>query len=114
MSADQALRQLDDAIASADPADRPGLVVGLAARLAQLGAGMAATAAVSAAGAQGSGGPGGATENLEVAEAARRLGVSSSYLYRHAQALPFTVRIGRRLLFNASALEKYVKSRTGR
>jgi excisionase family DNA binding protein len=113
MSADQALRQLDDAIASADPADRPGLVVGLAARLAQLGAGMAATAAVSA-GAQGSGGPGGATENLEVAEAARRLGVSSSYLYRHAQALPFTVRIGRRLLFNASALEKYVKSRTGR
>ena len=37
-------------------------------------------------------------ENLPVKEAARRLGVSPAWIYRHARKLPFTVRIGRRLL----------------
>jgi excisionase family DNA binding protein len=46
-------------------------------------------------------------QNLSVGEAAGRLGVSKDYLYRHAEKLPFTVRIGRKLLFSARGLEKW-------
>ncbi|PYQ05208.1 MAG: hypothetical protein DMF82_09025 [Acidobacteria bacterium] len=46
-------------------------------------------------------------QNLPVDEAAGRLGVSKDYLYRHADRLPFTVRIGRKLLFSARGLEKW-------
>lgn len=48
-----------------------------------------------------------ADENLSVEEAARRLGVSTEYLYRHAKRLPFTRRVGRRLLFSARGLERW-------
>ncbi len=49
----------------------------------------------------------GPDQNLSVEEAAGRLGVSKDYLYRHAERLPFTVRIGRKLLFSARGLEKW-------
>ena len=52
--------------------------------------------------------------NLSVATAAERLGVSKDYLYRHSKELPFTVRIGRRLLFSEKGLEKWNRQRRGR
>jgi hypothetical protein len=42
-------------------------------------------------------------ENLDVAEAARRLGVSKGYLYHAWPRLPFARHEGRRLLFRAQA-----------
>jgi len=53
----------------------------------------------------------GSDENLQIEEAARRLGVSKNYLYRHGNRLPFAVRIGRRLLFSAAGLEKWNRTR---
>ena len=38
-----------------------------------------------------------------------RLGVSQDYLYRHHRDFPFTRRIGRRLLFSALGIEKYIR-----
>jgi excisionase family DNA binding protein len=46
--------------------------------------------------------------NLEVSEAAHRLGVSPDYLYRHSKRFPFTRRIGRKLLFSSSGLDSYL------
>jgi excisionase family DNA binding protein len=48
-----------------------------------------------------------AERNLDAAEAARRLGVSKGYLYRHAKRLPFAVRIGRRIVFSAQGLTRW-------
>ena len=45
--------------------------------------------------------------NLDVAEAARRLGMSRDWLYRHASELPFALRIGRRVVFDSAALERW-------
>jgi len=45
--------------------------------------------------------------NLDVAEAAKRLGMSRDWLYRHASELPFAVRIGRRVVFDSVALERW-------
>ena len=43
---------------------------------------------------------------LEVSEAAKRLGVSKDYLYRHAKQWPFAVRVGPgQLRFSEHALE---------
>src|SRR5437867_1168465 len=53
-------------------------------------------------------------ENLQVEEAARRLGVSKDWLYKNARRLPFSVRIGRRLLFSARGLERWNQQRQGR
>lgn len=55
----------------------------------------------------------GADLNVSADEAARRLGLSKDYLYRHADELPFTVKIGRRVLFSARGLEKWNRQRTG-
>jgi len=48
-------------------------------------------------------------ELLDVAEAARRLGVSTQYLYRHHPRLPFTRRVGRKLLFSALGIAQYLR-----
>ena len=48
-------------------------------------------------------------ELLDVAEAARRLGLSRDYLYRHSHEFRFTRRVGRKLLFSNSGIEKYIK-----
>ena len=49
--------------------------------------------------------------NLDVAEAARRLGMSRDWLYRHATELPFALRIGRRVVFDSVALERWNRRR---
>jgi len=51
-----------------------------------------------------------ADELLSAPEAARRLGISQDYLYRHHRDFPFTRRVGRRLLFSALGIEKYIKT----
>jgi predicted DNA-binding transcriptional regulator AlpA len=100
VSSDQALAALDRAIASAAPAERPALVVGLASRLAVLGAGLAPQ-------------PGLAAEdrNLDIGEAAQRLGMSKAWLYRHGGEMPFAVRLGRRLLFSEAGLAAFLERR---
>ncbi len=51
-----------------------------------------------------------ADELLSAVEAARRLGISQDYLYRHHRGFPFSRRVGRRLLFSALGIEKYIKT----
>jgi excisionase family DNA binding protein len=51
---------------------------------------------------------------LDVKEAARRLHVSTDWLYRRAGRLPFTVRMGGALRFSAEAIERYIRQREGR
>ncbi len=48
-------------------------------------------------------------ELLGVPEASRRLGVSRDFLYRHARDFGFTRRMGRKLLFSASGIERHIK-----
>src|SRR5262245_58460395 len=45
--------------------------------------------------------------NLDITEAAKRLGISKDWLYRHASELPFALKIGRRLVFDSVALERW-------
>ena len=52
--------------------------------------------------------------NLDVAEAARRLGISRDWLYRHASELPFALRIGRRVVFDSRELERWNRRRAER
>jgi excisionase family DNA binding protein len=101
---DRALElQLDAAIAAASPSERAALVVGLAARLAVLGAGLAQAPQPAAT----------ADENVDVEEAARRLGVSARFIYRHQRELP-VVRMGRRLVLSSRGIDAYIAKRTGR
>jgi excisionase family DNA binding protein len=100
----EALTALDAAIEGATPAERAGLVVQLAARLAALGAGLAQGVQEKAVV--------GPDVNVDVREASRLLGISPRYLYREARSLPFARRIGRRLLFSKSGLERW-NSRRG-
>ncbi len=51
---------------------------------------------------------------VDVTEAARRLCLKEDYLYRHHKRLPFTVRIGKRVLFSSKGIEKYIHQRQGR
>lgn len=61
---------------------------------------------------------GGAAEGdqlLGVEEAARRLGVSTDWLYRNAAKLPFAVRLGpRQLRFSSRGIERYIHQRQAR
>lgn len=97
------LHALDAMIATASPADRAALIVGLAARLATLGAGMV----------QSTPQPADADRNLDVHEAAHRLGMSAAWMYRHGAELPFSVRVGaRRLLFSERGLDAYIRRKS--
>jgi len=50
---------------------------------------------------------------LTVEEASQKLGVTKDYLYRHADHLPFTVRVGlRQLRFSLHGMERYIRQRT--
>jgi predicted DNA-binding transcriptional regulator AlpA len=51
---------------------------------------------------------------VPVEEAADRLGISTDYLYRHADDYPFTRRIGSRLLFSSAGIDQFIQSDTGR
>ena len=51
---------------------------------------------------------------LTVSEAAERLGVARSWLYRHATALPFARKLGHRTLrFDARGLEHWARTAKG-
>jgi excisionase family DNA binding protein len=50
---------------------------------------------------------------LSIGEAASRLNVSQDYLYRHGKKLPFTRRMGRRLLFSSSGIDKHIRQQDG-
>lgn len=48
---------------------------------------------------------------LDVQQTAERLGVSPTWLYRHAARLPFGRRIGGHLRFDSAGLERWIASR---
>jgi len=50
-----------------------------------------------------------ADQLLDVAEAARRLGMSKDYIYGHAKQYPFTRRMGRKLCFSERGIEAYIR-----
>lgn len=47
-------------------------------------------------------------ELIRVEQAAGRLGLSPSYLYRNHQQFPFTRRVGRSLRFSSQGLQSYI------
>jgi predicted DNA-binding transcriptional regulator AlpA len=52
---------------------------------------------------------------LTAPEAAQKLGATEDWLYRHANTLPFAVRVGKKhLRFSESGIERYIRQRTGR
>lgn len=51
---------------------------------------------------------------IPIDEAAARLGVSKDWMYRRADGLPFTVRLGRNLRFSSKGIQTYVRQRRGR
>ena len=48
-------------------------------------------------------------ESLSVAETAKRMGVSESYLYHHHKKFKFARREGGRLLFSSAGLDSYLR-----
>ncbi len=101
------LDALGQAVSDAPPAELPDLL-GERERL-RAGAWMRATAPPPTSRTESGG-----DRNVAVSEAARRLGVSADWLYKNAFRLPFTVRIGRRLLFSSQGLERWNRQRQGR
>lgn len=52
---------------------------------------------------------------LSAKEAAAKLGTTMDWLYRHADGLPFTVRVGKKQVrFSAVGIERYIRQRAGR
>jgi hypothetical protein len=52
-----------------------------------------------------------ADELVGIDEAARRLGISKHYLYRHAGKFQFSRHIGRKLVFSSLGIDRYIMSR---
>jgi Helix-turn-helix domain len=52
-----------------------------------------------------------ADELVGIEEAARRLGISKHYLYRHAAQFSFTRHIGRKLVFSGVGIDRYIAAR---
>jgi len=50
-------------------------------------------------------------ELLDVEETARRMNVSTNYLYHAHRTLPFARRVGRKLLFSSRGLDSYLRKR---
>jgi excisionase family DNA binding protein len=51
---------------------------------------------------------------LTTTEAAQKLGATDDWLYRHANTLPFAVRVGKKhLRFSEGGIERYIRQRTG-
>lgn len=93
MTAHEALQALDDAIAGAEPTDRPALIIGLAARLAALGASIAtAQPAQSVDPAP----PGAGDFNLRPEQAADLAGVSVGQIYRWSKGQKWASRPSKR------------------
>ena len=100
------LTELDRCIAVAAVENLPALLASLSAMLAVVASRMLSSPSGPESPARE------CDENLSAQEAARRLGVSKDYLYRHARRLPFARRIGRRLLFSAKGLERWNRQRS--
>jgi excisionase family DNA binding protein len=49
-------------------------------------------------------------ELLSIEAAAERLGVSKDYLYRH-NGLPFSRRMGRKLLFSSAGIDAFIRQK---
>ena len=100
-------RILDDpaSVGELAPQDIPGLLCQLAAVQSVLTARLLKTPANGA----------GSLPNdvlVDVKEAAKRTGLSSSYLYR--RPLPFKVKEGGRVLFSSNGILAWIKKRQGR
>ena len=102
MTSADALRALVD---GAKPEELPELAGELARALAGVLARTAAPAEPSA--------PAEASDSLlTVEQAAARLGMKPSWLYRHARALPFTRKLGHRTLrFDGGGLDRWARTR---
>ena len=50
---------------------------------------------------------------LDVKEAAKRLGMSATRLYREASRLPFTVKNGRSVRFSSIGIDSFIRKRQG-
>jgi predicted DNA-binding transcriptional regulator AlpA len=48
---------------------------------------------------------------VPAADAASRLAVSKDWIYRHAEHLPFTVRLDGQLRFSVKGIDRYIASR---
>lgn len=108
MSVTETLRALTD---GAEPGELPALAGDLAHALGTVITRMAEVRAI-----PDNPTPHGEADGLlTVAEAAARLGVARSWLYRHAKALPFARKLGYRTLrFDPRGLEKWSATRSGR
>ena len=51
---------------------------------------------------------------LDVKEVAAKLHLSEDQVYRKAASFPFTVRVGRKLLFSEAGIDRYIRQRAGR
>lgn len=102
---DAVLAALDEEIAKAEPARLAAILAALSARASAASARLLAAPPPQ---------PETEARNLDIGEAAGRLGVSVEWLYRNWKSLPFAVRIGRRLLFASAGLDRYVRQRIGR
>lgn len=99
---------LDQAIAEAPFEARPGMVVALAARLAQLGAGMAAQVPAQVVPAASS------EELLTPTQAIDAIGghVSAKWLYRHTRGLKFRRDLSRKVVrFERAGLLRWVAAK---
>jgi hypothetical protein len=97
---------LRDLVARATPAELPALAGDLLRALATV---LERTAKETA---SASTPTASAPELLDVATAANRLGVTTTWLYRHARDLPFTRKLGHRTLrFDARGLDRWAHSR---
>jgi len=58
--------------------------------------------------------PKGGDRLLTVKEVAQRLGHSVDWVYRHADGLPFTVKVSRRVYFSERGYERFIQQQQGR
>ena len=104
---EQAFEALDHAINESPPEQLPILSSALAARLASVASRQLEAAAVERAVKAAP------DENLSLPEAAQRLSVSESWLYKNSGKLPFRVKVGARVLFSSRGLERWLRQRQG-
>jgi excisionase family DNA binding protein len=94
-------------VENANPSELPALAAELARALADVLVRTASVAPITAVAARDQ-----SDSLLTVKEAAERLSVAPSWLYRHAKRLPFTRKLGHRTLrFEAVGLERWTASR---
>ena len=99
------LADLEAGVRELEPAEAPAVVTRLGAILATAGARLAAATAPSAS----NGNP---RDCLLTAQDVHALTTMSvDWLYRHADALPFARRVGRKVLFSEAGLTKWLSTR---